>query len=98
MEPVSRREVLAAATGVLVAAKVPLTMEQKPPRLPDDLVKEFVIAAHGQPDKTKSMLSEHPELLNACWDWGGGDFELAIAGSGTSATAKSPSSSSTRAP
>ena len=28
--------------------------------------------------KVKQMLDEHPLLLNAAWDWGGGDFETAI--------------------
>jgi len=28
------------------------------------------------------MLSEHPTLLNAEYDWGAGDFELAIGGAG----------------
>ncbi len=28
------------------------------------------------------MLAETPSLLNATWDWGGGDFEMAIGGAG----------------
>ncbi|MGI8924405.1 MAG: ankyrin repeat domain-containing protein [Fimbriimonadales bacterium] len=54
----------------------------KPPALPADLVKEFVIAAHGAFDKTKTLLAKTPALLNATWDWGGGDFESAIGGAG----------------
>jgi hypothetical protein len=57
----------------------------QPPR-PDPLkaerVKEFVVAAHVDLDKTKAMLAETPALLNATWDWGGGDFEMAIGGAG----------------
>ncbi|HEX3587918.1 MAG TPA: ankyrin repeat domain-containing protein [Candidatus Angelobacter sp.] len=47
-----------------------------------ELVKEFVVAAHVDLDKTKAMLAETPSLLNATWDWGGGDFEMAIGGAG----------------
>lgn len=55
---------------------------EKDPPLTADLVKEFVIACHGNFEKTKSMLAETPALLNACWDWGGGDFETGIEGAG----------------
>ena len=46
------------------------------------MVKEFVMAAHVNLDKTKSMLASEPGLVNATWDWGGGDFEQAIGGAG----------------
>jgi hypothetical protein len=85
MRPVaiSRREVLmisagAAAFSLLPASAVP---EKGPPLLPE-LVKEFVIAGHNDLDKVKSMLAAQPALLNASWDWGGGDFEMAIGGAG----------------
>lgn len=54
----------------------------KPPALESALVKEFVIAGHGDLEKTQQMLKEQPGLLNAAWDWGGGDFEMAIGGAG----------------
>ena len=54
------------------------TPGNKPPALSPDLVKEFVIAGHGNLDKVKQMLDKEPGLLNACWDWGGGDFETAL--------------------
>jgi hypothetical protein len=53
---------------------------QKPPPLPADLVKEFVIAAHHDLPRVQEMLTAEPRLLNACWDWGGGDFETALGG------------------
>lgn len=53
---------------------------QRPPPLGADLVKEFVVAAHGDLAKTQALLAEHPGLLNATWDWGGGDFETALGG------------------
>ncbi len=54
----------------------------RPPALALELVKEFVGAAHGNLQKTQAMLAETPGLLNATWDWGGGDFEKAIGGAG----------------
>jgi hypothetical protein len=54
----------------------------KPPALDKDLVRDFVIAGHGNFDKTKQLLQEHPSLLFATWDWGGGDFETALEGAG----------------
>jgi hypothetical protein len=54
----------------------------RPDPLKPELVKEFVIAAHGDLEKTKALLAETPRLLNATWDWGGGDFEMAIGGAG----------------
>ena len=57
----------------------------KPPRpdpIKSELVKEFVIAGHVDLDKVKALLAETPGLLNATWDWGGGDFEMAIGGAG----------------
>jgi hypothetical protein len=54
----------------------------RPDPLKPELVKEFVMAAHVDLEKTKALLAETPTLLNATWDWGGGDFEMAIGGAG----------------
>jgi hypothetical protein len=54
----------------------------RPDPLKPELVKEFVMAAHVDLEKAKSLLAETPSLLNATWDWGGGDFEMAIGGAG----------------
>jgi hypothetical protein len=43
-------------------------------------VKQFVIAGHSNLDKVKEMLAKQPALINATWDWGGGDFETALGG------------------
>lgn len=56
--------------------------KEKPPPIAGDLVKEFVIAGHGNLAKVKDMLATQPNLLNAAWDWGGGDYESAIEGAG----------------
>ncbi|WP_207632476.1 hypothetical protein [Foetidibacter luteolus] len=75
----------AFGSGVMVTAQPAAfaqSAQQKPPALPPELVKEFVIAGHGNLEKVKQMLDKEPGLLNACWDWGGGDFETAIEGAG----------------
>lgn len=42
------------------------------------LVQEFVGVAHGDLNRVQQMLAQEPGLINACWDWGGGDFETAL--------------------
>jgi hypothetical protein len=42
------------------------------------LVQEFVANAHGNLDRVKELLAQEPTLINATWDWGGGDFETAL--------------------
>ncbi|MBA4291900.1 hypothetical protein C0431_02925 [bacterium] len=56
--------------------------QDRKPALPANLVQEFVGVAHGQFDKVKELLTEHPTLLNAVWDWTNGDFESAIGAAG----------------
>lgn len=53
---------------------------QRPPPLAPERVKAFVVAAHGDQAKTQAMLAGEPHLLNATWDWGGGDYETALGG------------------
>jgi hypothetical protein len=57
----------------------PLIPDRGPP-IESSLIKQFVIAGHGQLDKVKEMLAAQPALINATWDWGGGDFETALGG------------------
>lgn len=54
-------------------------MEAKP-ALEASLVQDFVINAHGNLDRVKELLALEPALVNATWDWGGGDFESALGG------------------
>ena len=54
----------------------------KPPALAADLVKEFVSKAHNDLGRVQELLQQQPSLLNAAWDWGGGDFETALEGAG----------------
>ena len=82
----SRRNFLGLAAvgacGFLLAPENVLPQTNKPPALPPDLVKEFVIAGHGKFERVKELLEQQPGLLNATWDWGGGDFETALGGAG----------------
>ena len=52
-------------------------METKP-ALDASLVQQFVGNAHGDLDRVKELLAQEPGLINACWDWGGGDFETGL--------------------
>ena len=53
-------------------------METKPAALETTLVQEFVGNAHGDLERVKELLAQEPALINASWDWGGGDWETAL--------------------
>jgi hypothetical protein len=94
----SRRSLLTATVSGLVLVSTPLGVfaqvsgtqppgpQQPIPKRPDplapSLVQEFVRKAHADLSATKAMLGEQPALLNATWDWGGGDFETGVGGAG----------------
>jgi hypothetical protein len=42
------------------------------------LVQEFVGNAHGDLNRVRELLAQESGLINATWDWGGGDFETAL--------------------
>ena len=48
------------------------------PALELTLVNEFVAKAHGDLNRVTELLTQEPALINATWDWGGGDFETAL--------------------
>lgn len=50
----------------------------KKPALEAALVEEFVGNAHGNLQRVQELLAQEPALVNATWDWGGGDFETAL--------------------
>jgi len=85
----SRRHLLALGTAGVAGARLhaqtpqPPAPSAAPPRpdpLPQALVREFVGKAHTDFGATRTLLAEHPSLLNATWDWGGGDFETGLGG------------------
>jgi hypothetical protein len=53
---------------------------ERPPALDPQAVQQFVIAGHGDLDAVRAALADEPGLVNACWDWGGGDWETALGG------------------
>lgn len=81
---ITRRQLIvrAAATIPFVALASPILGQDRPPALSTDRVKAFVRAGHGNLEEVKKLLEEEPGLLNASWDWGGGDFETALEGAG----------------
>ena len=66
--------------GQTPASSASPVVPDRPPPIEGELVKQFVVAGHGNLDKVKEMLGAQPELINATWDWGGGDFETALGG------------------
>jgi hypothetical protein len=53
-------------------------MQDKGPALNAELVNEFVLKAHSDLDTVRSLLETEPQLVNASWDWGGGDWETGL--------------------
>lgn len=47
-------------------------------RFEPGLVQDFVSNAHGDLARVADLLKQQPELANAAWDWGGGDWETAL--------------------
>jgi hypothetical protein len=42
------------------------------------LVQEFVAKSHGDLERVRELLAQEPALVNASWDWGGGDWETGL--------------------
>jgi hypothetical protein len=42
------------------------------------LVEEFVGVSHGNLDRVKQILEQESAIVNAAWDWGGGDWETGL--------------------
>ncbi len=55
-------------------------MSERPPALDPGLVQEFVAKAHGDLDAVRALFDREPALVNAAWDWGGGDWETGLGG------------------
>ena len=84
VNPTRRFILVRAAGGLFAALAVPrlATSQPRPDPLAPALVEEFVRKAHADLPGTRALLAEQPALLNATWDWGGGDFEMGIGGAG----------------
>ena len=53
-------------------------MSEPPAQLDPATVQGFVANAHGDLDVVRSLLDQEPTLVNAAWDWGGGDWETGL--------------------
>ncbi len=53
---------------------------EKGPALAPEVVQDFVISGHGNMERVLELLEQEPTLINAAWDWGGGDWETALGG------------------
>lgn len=53
-------------------------MEERPTALAPELVQEFVGNAHGDLARVQQLIEQEPALINAAWDWGGGDWETGL--------------------
>jgi hypothetical protein len=42
------------------------------------LVREMVTVSHGNFQRVRALVEEHPTLAKAAWDWGFGDWETAL--------------------
>jgi hypothetical protein len=52
--------------------------DEKPLPIDKDLVAEFVLKAHGDLGVVKQLVQRKPAIVNAAWDWGGGDWETGL--------------------
>ena len=52
--------------------------DEKPLPLDSELVAEFVLKAHGDLGVVKQLVEQEPAIVNAAWDWGGGDWETGL--------------------
>jgi len=53
-------------------------MNETPARLDPEKVEAFVANAHGDLQAVRELLEGEPALVNAAWDWGGGDWETGL--------------------
>ena len=53
-------------------------MSPKKAAIDPELVHQFVNDAHGDFDSVVKLIKKEPELANASWDWGGGDWETGL--------------------
>jgi hypothetical protein len=80
MQNTSRRQFITMASGLVLVQQQPVP--PRPVPIAPTMVEEFVRKAHADLPATKALLAEQPTLLNATWDWGGGDFETGLGGAG----------------
>jgi hypothetical protein len=85
MKILTRRDWIGATTLFCTTASVAAisqtaSAQTKNPKLDLELIEKFVRAGHSDLKETQRLLKMEPGLLNASWDWGGGDWETALGG------------------
>ena len=84
--PVTRRTLLTVvplaglASGLRVHAAASPGIPAGFPSQDPDLVKETVVAAHGNLARVRELVEARPALAKATYDWGYGDWESALGG------------------
>jgi len=53
-------------------------MEKRSEALDPALTQAIVANAHGDLAQVIELLTQQPKLVNAAWDWGGGDWETPL--------------------
>lgn len=53
-------------------------MDKQPPALDSQFVQAIVLKAHGDFNRVIELIEQEPALINAVWDWGGGDWETPL--------------------
>jgi hypothetical protein len=77
------QKTMIGAAGILLPTNLLAQRGQENPApIKLEIVKEFVIVAHGKVDRLKEMLENDFLMLHVSYDWGGGDFETAIEAAG----------------
>jgi Ankyrin repeats (3 copies)/Ankyrin repeat len=76
---IPRRSFSVLLPGATAALWAQAPTQERPSRLDLEMVKDWVGKAH-QPklDPMRDLLRSEPNLINASWDWGSGDWESAL--------------------
>ena len=64
--------------GAALAEDLPGAIGDFYPSPDPAVVREVVTVAHGRIDRLRELIGPRPELANAVWDWGFGDWESAL--------------------
>lgn len=52
--------------------------DERPAPIDKEHVAEFVLKSHGDLGIVKQLVEREPAIVNAAWDWGGGDWETGL--------------------
>ena len=77
------QQVVQTKSSAMAADTIPKPQSPpKPAPLEAGMVIEWVRKAHSDLAYVQTTFEQNPTLLNASWDWGGGDFETALEAAG----------------